>query len=493
VTVARSDAIATGPFSRRLAASARFLHRAHLATLIVVDLVMGCLAFGVAYHLRYSYEIGGDVPGESMVDWIAYLPVVLVFLVLCIAGFQLRGMYRTARAASPTEEAMSIMGGTAVALILTFAVDSLVLRMPAFSRLTAIYLWLFAMLLTITGRAMVRSFRSYLYQVGVGAQQAIVVGNNRLARMVMQLLAQEHHLGYHVVGFVDQTSRADFGRFRALGSIEQLPSLIDELDARQVIVALPASQHADAIWVLEHCRRDGVSVSMVPDLFDVQLSNVRLDSLGGIPLFGVKETSISGWNLWLKRAMDITLSMAALLFLTPLFAVVALAIRLDSPGPVFFSQLRLGKGGLPFICFKFRSMYQDAEEQLERLQSMNEADGPLFKIREDPRLTRVGRLLRRTSIDEIPQLWNVLCGEMSLVGPRPPIPSEVEKYEDWHRRRLEVVPGLTGLWQVSGRSSLSFEEMVMLDLYYIENWSLGLDFQIMIRTIPAVVATAGAY
>jgi exopolysaccharide biosynthesis polyprenyl glycosylphosphotransferase len=378
------------------------------------------------------------------------------------------------------------------AAFLVIAVATLV-HYPALSRLTIIYAWLFAVAFTIAGRALLRSLRAGLYRAGVGAQRAIVVGNNRLARMVMQILAQEHHLGYQVVGFVDHSVSADFGRFRSLGSIAQLPALIDDLEATRVVIALPASQHADALWVLEHCRRDGLSVSMVPDLFDVQLSHVRLDSLGGIPLFGVKETNISGWNLYLKRAMDISLSMAALLLLAPLFAIVALAIRLDSPGPVFFKQLRLGKGGVPFVCHKFRSMYQDAEARLEALRELNEADGPIFKMRDDPRLTRMGRLLRRTSIDELPQLWNVLIGDMSLVGPRPPIPSEVEHYEEWHRRRLEVVPGLTGLWQVSGRSSLSFEEMVMFDIYYIENWSLGLDLQILLRTVPAVIASAGAY
>jgi exopolysaccharide biosynthesis polyprenyl glycosylphosphotransferase len=489
---ATSKAITAGSISRRLRASPQFLDRAHVISLFLADLIATILAFCAAYQLRYVYEIGGDVPGESFLEYTAYLQVQALFVVFCLIGYQVRGTYRLSRASSPTAEAMSIMASTGVAVALVLAIESMV-RMPAFSRLTIIYAWLFAVLFTIGGRGLLRALRAHLYRAGIGAQRAIIVGNNQLARMVMQILAQEHHLGYQVVGFVDHTVRTDFGRFRALGTIEQLPDLIDELDATRVVVALPASQHEDAIWVLEHCRRDGLSVSMVPDLFDVQLSHVRLDSLGGIPLFGVKETSIAGWNLFVKRAIDICLSMTALLILTPLFAAVALAIRLDSPGPVFFRQLRIGKSGVPFVCFKFRSMYQDAEAQIERLRELNEADGPLFKIRDDPRLTRVGKLLRRTSMDELPQLWNVLISDMSLVGPRPPLPSEVEHYEDWQRRRLEVVPGLTGLWQVSGRSNLSFEEMVMFDIYYIENWSLGLDLQIMVRTIPAVVASAGAY
>ncbi len=489
---ASSSVLAAASLSRRLRANPALLGRVHLASLVLVDLLATNLAFFVAYALRYVYEIGGDVLGESYVDYASYIPVQLLFVICCLVGHQVRGSYRLTRTTSPTAEAMSIVGSTAVAAMVVFALASLS-RYPGFSRLTIIYAWVFAMFFTILGRTALRSLRAYLNRAGIGAQRAIVVGNNRLARMVMQMLTQEHHLGYQVVGFVDSSVRSDFGRFRALGSIEQLPTLIDELEASRVVVALPSSQHEDALWVLEHCRRDGVSVSLVPDLFDVQLSHVRLDSLCGIPVFGVKETSISGWNLVVKRVMDVVVSIAALLVLAPLFGIVALAIRLDSPGPVFFKQLRLGKGGAPFMCYKFRSMYQDAEAQLEQLRALNEADGPIFKMRDDPRLTRVGRFLRRTSIDELPQLWNVLCGEMSLVGPRPPIPAEVERYEDWHRRRLDVVPGLTGLWQVSGRSTLSFEEMVMLDIYYIENWSLGLDLQILLRTVPAVIATAGAF
>lgn len=489
---AASDTLTAGPVAGRLRASSQLLRRAHLGALVLVDFVFTNVAFSLGYLLRYVYEIGGDVPGESFVTYADYIPVQLLFAVLCLLGYQFHGTYRLTRATSSTAEAMAIVGSTTFALMLVFALTTLV-RYPASSRLTFIYAWGFAVVFTIAGRALLRMLRARLYRAGIGAQRTIVVGNNRLARMVMQMLAQEQSLGYQVIGFVDQAVDTDFGRFRALGTIEQLPTLIDTLGATAVVVALPASQHEDAIWVLEHCRRDGVNVSLVPDLFDVQLSHVRLDSLGGIPIFGVKETTIAGWNLFLKRAMDLVVSTLALVLLAPACAIVALAIKLDSPGPVFFKQVRLGKGGAPFVCYKFRSMYHGAEAQLEALRAFNEADGPIFKMREDPRLTRVGRVLRRTSIDELPQLWNVFRGEMSLVGPRPPIPSEVERYEPWHRRRLEAVPGLTGLWQVSGRSSLSFEEMVMLDIYYIENWSLGLDIQILLRTVPAVIATAGAY
>jgi exopolysaccharide biosynthesis polyprenyl glycosylphosphotransferase len=202
------------------------------------------------------------------------------------------------------------------------------------------------------------------------------------------------------------------------------------------------------------------------------------------------------WHTWqatAKRALDLTAAFAGLLILSPLMALIALAIRIDSPGPIIFRQTRCGKDGRPFTFLKFRGMVADAEARKGEVEQFNEVDGPIFKMRHDPRVTRVGRILRKTSLDELPQLWNVLRGEMSLVGPRPPIPTEVAQYAMWHRGRLATVGGITGLWQVNGRSELSFDEMVQLDLRYIEQWSIWLDFRILSRTVIAVVTVSGAY
>ena len=217
------------------------------------------------------------------------------------------------------------------------------------------------------------------------------------------------------------------------------------------------------------------------------------ESLNGIPLISIKQTSLTGLNRAIKRATDLVLAGLGIILLSPIWLLIALAIKLDSPGPVLFRQPRAGRYGKPFTVYKFRSMRQDAETELEKLRNLNEAAGPMFKIKDDPRRTRVGRFIRQTSLDELPQLINVLRGEMSLVGPRPALLEEVAQYRDWHRKRLEVQPGITGLWQVSGRSDLSFDEMVMLDIYYGENWSLGLDFSILLRTVPQVFLGDGAY
>ena len=215
-----------------------------------------------------------------------------------------------------------------------------------------------------------------------------------------------------------------------------------------------------------------------------------------IALEAVFDDVSGAWKSWqrpVKRTIDILGAAVFLVLCAPVMALIALVIRLDSPGPIIYRQVRVGKNGRSFVFLKFRSMFCDAEERLEELQAMNEAQGPLFKIRRDPRVTRVGRLLRRSSLDELPQLWNVLRGDMSLVGPRPPLPSEVERYEPWQRSRLSVTPGLTGLWQVNGRSTLDFAAMVQLDLEYIEHWSVLLDLKILLQTVPVVFLASGGY
>ncbi len=237
----------------------------------------------------------------------------------------------------------------------------------------------------------------------------------------------------------------------------------------------------------------GVAAYAVPDLFHLTKNQMKVEELNGIPLLSTRELSIRGWNAVVKRGFDIVVgsAMSAVALLPAL--LLAAAIRLDTPGPVLYSQVRVGKNGRPFRCYKFRSMVHNADQLREQMALLNESSGPLFKIRKDPRLTRVGRFIRRYSLDELPQLINVLRGEMSLIGPRPNLPSEVEHYQDWMTKRLAVCPGLTGLWQVSGRSDLTFDEMVLLDIYYVENWTMGLDLNILLRSVPAVLQARGAY
>jgi exopolysaccharide biosynthesis polyprenyl glycosylphosphotransferase len=273
-----------------------------------------------------------------------------------------------------------------------------------------------------------------------------------------------------------------------------LGKILEEQERMHTIfIALPVNMHGQIMALLSVARRHHVKAQVVPDLLQMSLNRVEFINMAGIPMLGAREMRISRAGRIAKRVLDlaivILLGIPALL----LAVVIAIAVRLDSPGPVFYSGVRVGPKSKLFDMYKFRSMVLGAEEQKEALKERNEADGPIFKIKDDPRLTKVGRWLRRSSLDELPQLYNVLLGQMSLVGPRPPLPEEVAEYKQWQRQRLSVIGGITGLWQVSGRSDLTFDELCLLDIYYIENWSLTLDMRILLQTIPHALFGRGAY
>jgi exopolysaccharide biosynthesis polyprenyl glycosylphosphotransferase len=262
-----------------------------------------------------------------------------------------------------------------------------------------------------------------------------------------------------------------------------------------VVIALASTSRDDILAIRDHCVHQNVAFKIVPDLFELSLSRVRIDDIAGIPLIDVVENSLRGINLVLKRVLDVLCALTLLIVLSPLLALVALTIRLDSLGPIIIVQERVGRNGRSFPFLKFRSMYQGAEKRHAeiRARSIHGEDERTTKDPHDPRRTRVGRIIRKLSIDELPQLLNALRGEMSLVGPRPPLPAEVARYESWHYKRFDMQPGMTGLWQVSGRSDLNFDEMVLMDIYYIDNWSLALDLKILLRTPNAIVRMWGAY
>jgi exopolysaccharide biosynthesis polyprenyl glycosylphosphotransferase len=309
----------------------------------------------------------------------------------------------------------------------------------------------------------------------------------------MQALAARPHLGYEVAGFLSVDGDADFGRFRRLGTPDELERVIHHENIAHVVIALPSTSHQAIMRIVNHCRHDGVQFRVVPDLYDLSLGRLDVDAVEGIPLMGMKDPSIAGVNFLLKRVIDVVIAAAVLILLSWFLVPLALLIWLEDRASPLFGQVRVGRGGREFTCWKFRSMRPDADEQLAALLAYNEAEGPIFKMRDDPRRTRLGTFLRRWSADELPQLWNVLIGDMSLVGPRPATPREVAQYEEWQLRRLETLPGITGLWQVSGRSELGFSEQVLMDIMYIENWSLGLDLRILLRTLPAVLSGKGAF
>lgn len=461
----------------------------------LTDVVLINLAFAAAYWVRYDLQWFRAVDPVYDATFRAYIPFALVLTVLLMISYKLGGVYDQPRSASWLDEVYALVGGTTTGILIIMAM-TFWFRPQVYSRL--MFLWAGGIIVALLSlsRLIKRRVWENLMRRGLGVDRVLIVGAGEVGRKLMRNIVAQPELGYQVIGFVDDDpdkNKTDIGRFKALGGIDNLPRVVQEEAIDEVIITLPWMHHRKILGIMRQCEREQVRARIVPDLFQLALSRVDIEDLGGIPIIGVKEISITGWNLALKRANDLVLSLAGLILLFPLMLFISVAIKLDSPGPVLFKQDRVGKGGRRFVFYKFRSMHQGAEEERPQLTDQNEVVGPTFKIRHDPRCTRVGRVLRRTSLDELPQLYNVLRGEMSLVGPRPAIPLEVEQYQEWHRRRLEISPGMTGLWQVSGRSQLTFDEMCLLDIYYLENWSPLLDLKIALKTAPAVLAGRGAY
>lgn len=462
------------------------------AVLIVTDALTLVLAFYASWAIRYVAEIGPEIEETNYVPFSVFAPLLIGLIPMTWLTFAVSGLYRQRRGTEWFDDIAAIFRNTSLTTMALFAGVSL-LRYPATSRLTFILAWLLGFFCVTSGRALVQLVATLLHRQGIGVERVLVVGGNNLGRIIMQSLAARAHLGYQVVGFVDDDRASDFGRFRHLGGLDDVEQIANTERIDHVIVALPSASHAAILRIVDHCRQGQVSFKLVPDLYEMSLNRVDVDTVSGIPLIGLKDVSIVGWNAVTKRAIDVTVSGLALLALSPILAVVVLLIRLESAGPVLYRHTRIGKNRQPFTMYKFRSMRQNADRERIALLTENDGDRRLFKDRQDPRRTKVGTFIRRWSIDELPQFWNVLVGDMSVVGPRPQIPPEVASYEEWHYKRLAVSPGLTGLWQVSGRSELTFDEMVIYDIYYIENWSLGLDFRILLRTLPAVLQGRGAF
>lgn len=459
---------------------------------IAGDLLLVNVAFILAYWMRYILGLGGEVEERFYMAFGDYLPVQALIIAVLMTSFGLAGLYRSPLRASLSSEAVRVLSATSVGMLLTLAIV-FIYQGFGYSRALFLFDWGLTVGFLWVARILRRIVVALLRRRGIGVSRVMVIGGGPLGHMVMHVIATEPGLGYQLVGYLPNDNRQQAGRFRSLGDISELETVLQNQHIDEVIIALPSEERHQVPSIMSSCQRYGLRPRIVPDLYEMSLTLVDVDDLRGLPLIGTKDVSIRGTNLFVKRAFDLAASLILLVLAVPLWLLIALAIKLDSQGPVLFRQVRLGKGGKPFIAYKFRSMKVGAEEEIARLSALNEADGPIFKMKRDPRHTRVGRLLRRSSLDELPQLLNVIRGEMSLVGPRPPLPSEVEQYEPWHRKRLEVAPGMTGLWQVSGRSELPFDEMVLLDVYYVENWSLALDFTILLRTIPAVISGSGAY
>ncbi len=463
--------------------------------LLGLDLSAVAIAWLLAFGLRYELELGGAIFPGLYVPLSDFGLVGLVFGGAMLAALAAFGLYRRAALSSWLDQVGKIILAGLLAEAALIVASYLVREaFPPSSRLMFAYLGVATVLIVALLRLAVHRWYVSRFRRGIGCERVIVIGRGTLAKMLMQQIRGNAGAGMVMVGFVDHSEDdpRNFGRFDRLGGLASIEAVLDAHPADRLVIALPLEESWHVNELIEICRRRTLRFTLVPDLLALQAGQVRTEAVAGIPLLTISRNQISGFNAALKRGLDISLAATALVLLSPILAAIAIAIRLDSPGPALFGQQRVGRDREMFRMIKFRSMDQGAPQARYEVfpEARNQA---LFKPRYDPRVTRVGRWLRKTSLDELPQLVNVLRGQMSLVGPRAQIPDEVLAYDEFAFNRLLATPGITGLWQVSGRSNLGFEEMVMLDTYYVGHWSPGLDLKILLRTIPAVLKGEGAY
>jgi exopolysaccharide biosynthesis polyprenyl glycosylphosphotransferase len=460
--------------------------------LYAVDMLVLAGAFGLSYALRDAF--GSDRFGP-LVDLSQY-GLVFGFAVVLWSILLVRfGLYDSFRTRSFTAEALGIakvaFWSTLLLGTVTFA-----LKMHFVSRLLLAVLAVTAAGLFTLERAVVRLLARKLRRRGYNTRFVLVVGTGSRARQIASMIEKNRHWGFRLLGLA--SDRADEGRrrtgpYEVIASIEDLPTVLRTQVVDEVIFAVSRKRLEELEGLFLTCEELGIRARVAVNFFPHMIARVELEEMEGIPMLTFSTTPSNEFTLAVKRTFDVAVSTGLLLLLSPLLLAIAAAVKLGSRGPVLFKQTRIGLSGRRFRLYKFRSMVEDAEARRADVLHLNEMSGPVFKVRNDPRLTPVGALLRRTSLDELPQLFNVLRGDMSIVGPRPPIPEEVAQYEPWQRRRLSMKPGLTCLWQVNGRNQIvDFARWMELDLQYIDNWSLGLDLKIFLRTIPTVLLGRGA-
>ncbi len=462
---------------------------------IAIDTTLINVGFVLAYWVRYQLGWPEAVARENYQPLGAYLPMMALLTVLLILGYASHKIYISQRGRSWLDEMYALFSGTLTGLMLLIVITYYISELSYSRGLLPLAAITILALLAISRVAKV-ILLNRLRKKGVGVQRVLVVGAGEVGRAVIRSIVAHPELGYQVIGFVDDNptkGQTDLGKIKALGEIENLPALISEHQIGLVIVALPWMYHRKILRIMRQCEGQQIEVYIVPDLLQTTIRHVDVEYLGEVPVVGVRQNALGKGALFFKRALDLTVALLGMAIAWPVWLLIAILIKLDSPGPVIFAQTRIGKNGVPFTCFKFRTMRQGADAEKARLMARNEGEARLFKIKDDPRVTRVGRFLRRSSLDELPQTINVLRGEMSIVGPRPQVPKEVELYLEWHRHRLDVLPGITGMWQVSGRSELGFDEMALLDIWYVENWTPWLDIKILLKSVGVVLIRRGAY
>ena len=461
----------------------------------MLDFMSALLAGFIAFRIRLdpvvkptTHTVLRHLEATAPLVSIAYLLVFSVYLVLFARLF---GLYRSQDVRSGlNEQRMTLQATLTSGLMLCGTLY--VMKQYSVSRLVVALTILITAAFLMARRAIERKMMQRRYLQGRETRNVLIVGHGRVAHALRNHLQALPHMGFRFMGFVSLEEDAEDGaNSQVIGNIHNCVALARSLFVDEIYFSTPADKQT-VISIVDESRANGIEVRVVPDLYDGLAWNAPVEFIGQFPTIPLHQREFPRGAFLIKRVLDVFLSSLALLVLSPLMVAIAVLIRMDSPGPVFYRAARIGRKGRTFTCLKFRTMVTNADKLKEDLEHKNERDGILFKMSNDPRITKVGARLRKYSMDELPQFINVLVGDMSLVGPRPPLASEVEKYDLAHLRRLDVLPGITGLWQVEARQDPSFDSYISLDTAYVENWNLLLDLRILARTVGVVFAGTGS-
>lgn len=453
--------------------------------LILSDAACSALAFYVAYLLRLRTEYP---PPVRVPTFDAYYLMMVIQVFAMLTAFAFGRLYITRPGASRIDELNSIFIGSSIGTVLSLALTSFILKNLDYPRLMIPYAWGLTFAFVGSSRLLLRSFVGFLRRRGVATERVMIIGAGSVGHRLMETIKNSPQLGYRVVGFIDNDpSVGGVDGAPVLGTTEQLPALLREHRIDDVLIALPHAPHQDILEIVALCEPARVNIRVFPDVFQMMASEVSINDLNGVPLVTVRDVALRGWRLTFKRAVDVLLGAMITVLMSPFLVLIALMVKLTSPGPAFHIQERVGLDGKPFQCIKFRTMRVNAEA----------GTGPVWASKDDPRRTRLGATLRRFSVDEFPQFINVLVGDMSIVGPRPERPAfveqfrqEIPRYMDRHREKA----GITGWAQINGlRGDTSIEERTRYDVWYVENWSIWLDFKIMLRTVIEMIRGRNAY
>lgn len=468
----------------------------------VVIAILDWIALVTTYQFVSAWHMLLVLPGRSVPFFRPEIYFVMAFAAVGLMVFHYNNLYSPGVIRSGWDQ-ISRISKSMMYLCVALIALSFVFRLPYITESRFVVILFTGVGMAVVGierLGLIRPVLRFLARVNVFNRNVLIIGAGQTGRLLAANLTIGDPYGLRIVGFLDDTRPPGSPVFRGItvvGPLSDLETAVESLDAEETILCVEDMPSNRLVDLFERCQRTGTVVKIASPLHDLLPSMRFTEKYGRVPLIGLSQTQRGSAQEIYKRAFDLLFGSIGIILLSPLYLAIAIAIRATSPGPVLYAQDRIGRDGVPFKFFKFRSMLVGSDNDPERVRQMTEmirgkknAEGST-KIVNESRVTPIGRFLRKTSLDELPQLFNVLKGEMSLVGPRPCLPYEWEQYEDWHRRRLAVVPGCTGLWQVSGRSAVGFDDMVVLDLYYIQNASLFLDLQLIFKTIPVMVYGRG--